>query len=138
MGKFEPIAIFSMYVSGAVNKLPFSATTSTEKAFGSLLAVNFVPSSGSTAISNLGPVNVPSCSPIYSIGASSISPSPITTVPYISILFNAILKGSTAPLSAAILSPLPINFEAPYAAFSVAFTNKSKKLAGIVISLNQF
>ena len=91
----------------------------TEKAFGSPFAVNLVPSKGSTAISNLGPLSVPSFSPIYNIGASSISPSPITTFPSILILFNSLLIGSTAPLSAAILSFFPMNFDAPIAAFSV-------------------
>ena len=39
------------------------------------------PSSGSSAISTLGPFLVPTSSPIYNIGASSRSPSPITTLP---------------------------------------------------------
>jgi len=50
----------------------------------------------------------------------------MTTVPCISILFNSVRKGSTAPLSAAILSPFPINLDAPYAAFSVALINNFK------------
>ena len=45
---------------------------------GTNFAAKFVPSNGSTAISNSGPLFVPSFSPIYSIGASSNSPSPIT------------------------------------------------------------
>ena len=36
-----------MYVSGADNRSPLFATAITEKAFDSLLAVNFVPSKGS-------------------------------------------------------------------------------------------
>ena len=56
----DPITIFSIYVSGADNKPPFSEIAKTEKAFGSPFAVNFVPSKGSTAISNFGPFNVPS------------------------------------------------------------------------------
>ena len=111
----------------------FSVIAITEKAFPCPLAVNFVPSSGSTAISNLGPFKVPNFSPIYNIGASSISPSPITTVPSMLILFSSLLIGSTAPLSAAILSFFPINFDAPIAAFSVAFTNKFKNFLSIGI-----
>ena len=120
-------------MSGADNKHFFSEITKTEKALGSPFAVNLVPSRGSTAISNSGPFNVPSFSPIYNIGASSISPSPITTVPFIFILFSSLLMGSTAPLSAAILSFLPINFEAPIAAFSVALINNFKNFLSIDI-----
>ena len=50
---------------------------------GTNFAAKFVPSSGSTAISTLGPSPVPNFSPIYNIGASSSSPSPITTFPSI-------------------------------------------------------
>ena len=78
--------------------------------------------------------HVPNFSPIYNIGASSISPSPITTVPCMFILFNSLLIGSTAPLSAAILSFFPINLEAPIAAFSVAFVNRFKNFLSMGIS----
>ena len=71
---------------------------------------------------------------MYSMGALSISPSPITTVPSILILFNSLLIGSTAPLSAAILSFFPINFEAPIAAFSVTLINKFKNFLSIDIN----
>ena len=125
-------------MSGAESKPPFSEIASTEKALGSPFAVNLVPSNGSTAISNLGPFNVPSFSPIYNIGASSISPSPITTVPSIFILFNSLLIGSTAPLSAANLSFLPINLDAPIAAFSVTLVNKSKNFLSIDINYHQY
>ena len=84
-------------MSGADNKLPFSATARTEKALGKLFAVKFVPSNGSSAISTFGPFLVPTFSPMYNIGASSISPSPITTVPSIFILFSSSLILSTAP-----------------------------------------
>ena len=127
-----------MYVSGADNKPPFSEIAKTEKALDSPLAVNFVPSRGSTAISNSGPFKVPSFSPIYNIGASSISPSPITTVPFILILLSSLLIGSTAPLSAAILSFFPTNLDAPIAAFSVTLINKFKNLFSIDIKPHQF
>ena len=58
-----------------------------------LLAAKFVPSKGSTAISNSGPFFVPRISPIYSIGASSNSPSPITIFPLIFNLFNSKITG---------------------------------------------
>ena len=48
------------------------------------------------------------------MGASSKVPSPITTSPVIFILFNSDLIESTAALSAAILSFLPIKKEAAY------------------------
>ena len=47
------------------------------------LAVSVVPSIGSTATSHSGPVPSPTCSPLKSIGASSFSPSPMTTTPFI-------------------------------------------------------
>ena len=137
-GRFDPITIFSMYVSGADNKPPFSEIAKTEKALDSPFAVNLVPSRGSTAISNSGPFKVPSFSPIYNIGASSISPSPITTVPFILILLSSLLIGSTAPLSAAILSFFPTNLDAPIAAFSVTLINKFKNLFSIDIKPRQF
>jgi hypothetical protein len=61
--------------------VPRSATAITAIAFGCPSAVNRVPSSGSTATSTSGPVPLPTCSPLKSIGASSFSPSPITTTP---------------------------------------------------------
>ena len=101
------MAILSMYVSGALNKFDFSATDITVNAPGRLFAAKLVPSNGSTAISKKGPFPVPNLSPIYNIGASSSSPSPITIWPFISILFNSFLIESTAALSAAILSFFP-------------------------------
>ncbi|CAM5699641.1 hypothetical protein SVIOM74S_06917 [Streptomyces violarus] len=46
-------------------------------------AVSAVPSIGSTAMSHSGPVPSPTRSPLNSIGASSFSPSPMTTTPFI-------------------------------------------------------
>ena len=45
------------------------------------LLISVVPSTGSTATSTAGPVPSPTSSPLYSIGALSFSPSPITTTP---------------------------------------------------------
>ena len=61
-GKSLPIAIFAIYISGARNKFPFSAIASTDNALGKFLAVKFVPSKGSTAISNSSPLFVPTFS----------------------------------------------------------------------------
>ena len=108
---------------GALKRSSFSAIAITDKAPGRLLAAKLVPSNGSTAISNSGPFLVPSCSPIYNIGASSNSPSPITILPFISILFNSLLIESTAALSAAILSFLPTKYDEAIAAFEVTLIN---------------
>ena len=86
-------------------------------------AAKFVPSKGSTAISSSGPFLLPTFSPIYNIGASSNSPSPITIFPRIFILFNSDLMESTAALSAAILSFLPTKYEEDKAAFEVTLIN---------------
>src|SRR5438477_563702 len=56
---------------------------------GMALAHSVVPSSGSTAMSTCGPALMPTFSPMNSIGASSRSPSPITTVPSIGNLFSS-------------------------------------------------
>ena len=90
------VAILFMYVSGALNKLSFSAIVITDNAPGKLFAAKLVPSNGSTAISNSGPSLLPSISPVYNIGASSRLPSPITISPVIFILFNSCLIESTA------------------------------------------
>ena len=96
LGNPDPIANFSIYISGAFKSLSFFPTAKTDKAFGRFFAVKFVPSKGSTAISNSSPDRVPTFSLIYSIGASSNSPSPITILPFISILFSSFLISSTA------------------------------------------
>ena len=92
-----------MYDSGALNKLFLFDIAITEIAPGKFLAAKFVPSKGSTAISNSGPFLVPTFSPIYNIGASSISPSPITIFPLIFILFKCVLIELVAASSATIL-----------------------------------
>ena len=65
-----------------------------------LLAQRLVPSQGSTAKSTPGPFPLPTSSPMYNIGASSRSPSPITIFPFISILPIRNLIASTAAASA--------------------------------------
>ena len=69
-------------------------------------AVKFVPSRGSTAIST-GVPPAPTFSPIYSIGVSSISPSPMTTVPSIGTLDKIECMPSTASWSAPHLVAFP-------------------------------
>jgi hypothetical protein len=59
------------------------------------LAVIVVPSSGSSAISTFGPPR-PTFSPMNSIGASSRSPSPMTTRPSMKRLLSAWRIASTA------------------------------------------
>jgi hypothetical protein len=63
---------------------------------GMFFAHKVVLSSGSTAMSTLGPVRWPTFSPMNSIGASSRSPSPITTVPSIGNLLSSRRMASTA------------------------------------------
>ena len=61
--------------------VPPSATAITERALSMPSAVRRVPSMGSTATSREGPEPSPTFSPLYSMGALSFSPSPMTTVP---------------------------------------------------------
>src|SRR5258708_1686447 len=95
------------------------------------LAVIVVPSSGSSAMSIGGPFPVPTFSPIKSIGASSRSPSPMTTVPAIDRLLSASRIASTAAWSAAFSSPRPIQRDAESAAASVTRTASSARLRSI-------
>ena len=92
-------------------------------AFGNPFAVSSVPSSGSTAMSTCGGEPSPICSPLKSIGASSFSPSPITTTPSIEMLFSASRIASTAAPSASSFSPLPIQRAAASAPYSVTRTS---------------
>ena len=69
------------------------------------MAVSRVPSIGSTATSTAAPEPSPTCSPLNSMGASSFSPSPITTVPSMAtVSMNARIASTAAP-SALFLSP---------------------------------
>ena len=97
------------------------------------LAVMVVPSSGSSAISIFGPLPLPTFSPMNSIGASSRSPSPITTVPSIDMLLSAVRMASTAAWSAAFSSPRPIQRDAASAAASVTRTTSSARLRSILL-----
>jgi hypothetical protein len=74
---------------------------------GIFLAQSVVPSSGSTAMSTFGPDPVPTFSPMNSIGASSISPSPITTVPSIASPLSSRRIASTAAWSDIFSAPRP-------------------------------
>ena len=89
---------------------------------GMFLAHSIVPSSGSTAISTLAPFLLPTFSPMNSIGASSSSPSPITTVPSIGSLLSSRRIASTAAWSDALSLPWPRSRAAETAARSVTRT----------------
>ena len=86
---------------------PPSETAMTDSALFMPSAVNRVPSMGSTATSEAGPWPSPTCSPLNSMGASSFSPSPITTVPLKSTVARKERMASTAAPSARFLSPAP-------------------------------
>jgi len=83
-------------MSGACRSVPSCAMARVAIAPGMFLAQSVVPSSGSTAMSTFGPDRVPTFSPMNSIGASSISLSPITTVPSIASPLNSRRMASTA------------------------------------------
>ena len=85
-------------------------------------AVRVVPSTGSTATSTTIPFPVPTRSPLKSIGALSLAPSPITTKPSMSRVERWRRMPSTAAWSAASLSPRPSHRAAPIAAVSVTRT----------------
>ena len=84
-----PVAILSIYVSGALKRFPFSAIAITDVAPGKLFAAKFVPSKGSTAISKYGPFLFPSFHQYKALELHLSEPSPITTSPFMSILFNS-------------------------------------------------
>jgi len=92
------------------------------------LEVNVVPSIGSTATSQAGPLPLPTVSPLCNIGALSFSPSPITITPDISTVFIIFRIAATAAPSAASLSPRPTQVDAARAAVSVTLTNSRAKL----------
>ena len=75
-----------------------------------------------------GPVLLPTFSPMNSIGASSRSPSPITTVPSIGSLLSSRRMASTAAWSAAFSSPRPRSRAADTAARSVTRTISSDRM----------
>ncbi len=107
---------------------PRSAAASTEIALGMPLAVSVVPSIGSTAMSHSGPVPSPTRSPLKSIGASSFSPSPMTTTPFIDTVWTRVRMARTAAPSAPFLSPRPTQRPAAIAAASVTRTSSRARL----------
>src|SRR5205085_7093217 len=74
------------------------------------------------------PVLRPTSSPMNSIGASSRSPSPITTVPWIGSLLSSRRMASTAAWSAAFSLPRPRKRAADTAARSVTRTISSERM----------
>ncbi len=73
----------------------------------------------------------PTFSPMNSIGASSISPSPITTVPSICTVSKDLRMASTAAPSASFFLPRPIQREAASAAASVTRTSSRARLRSV-------
>ncbi len=116
-----PTQSFSRYVSGACSRPPFSEAARTVIALPWPPATRFVPSSGSTAMSISGwpGTRAPTSSPMYSIGASSRSPSPMTIRPHIGISSIAWRMASVAAWSAPVVSPRPIRRAESIAAASV-------------------
>jgi hypothetical protein len=72
-----------------------------------------------------GPSPPPSFSPMYSIGASSRSPSPITMVAHMSIAFSLVRIASHAAWSASSRLPLPTQRLLASAAASVTWRKSS-------------
>ena len=108
--------------------VPFSDTAITASAPPRPRAVDVVPSMGSTAMSAFGGVPSPIRSPLNSIGASSFSPSPMTTTPSMAIDDRTIRMALTAAPSAPFLSPRPIHREAARADASVTRTSSMARL----------
>ncbi|OPZ37398.1 MAG: hypothetical protein BWY99_01881 [Synergistetes bacterium ADurb.BinA166] len=71
-----------------LNMEPLSDRATTLMAPDRPRAVSLVPSMGSTAMSTSGSGSAPRCSPLNSMGASSFSPSPMTTTPDIGTVFS--------------------------------------------------
>src|SRR3989442_2128479 len=108
--------------------VPRSARATTEIAPGRPDAVRLVPSIGSTATSTSGSRPLPISSPKNSIGASSFSPSPITTMPFMSTVASDSRIASTARASAASLLPRPCRGAAASAPASVTRSSSSARL----------
>ncbi len=108
--------------------VPWSLAAITERAFGWPRAVRVVPSTGSTAMSTSGGTPVPSSSPLKSIGASSFSPSPMTTTPLMATVLSRTRMASTAAPSAFSFSPRPIHRAAARDPASVALTSSMPRL----------
>src|SRR3989338_22045 len=71
------------------------------------------------------------------MGASSLSPSPMTIRPLKSMLFSRARMCSVAALSAAWLSPAPIHRALAIAAFSVTRTKSRERFLSIFFALPQ-
>jgi hypothetical protein len=108
--------------------VPSSDTAITARAPPRPKAVDVVPSIGSTAMSALGGVPSPMRSPLKSIGASSFSPSPMTTTPSMAMEDSTIRMALTAAPSAPFLSPRPIQRDAAKAEASVTRTSSMARL----------
>ena len=80
-------------------------------------------------MSTCGGAPLPISSPLNSIGASSFSPSPMTTTPSIETVLRTRRMASTAAPSAAFLSPRPIQRPAASAAASVPRTSSMREVA---------
>ena len=126
-GRPGPTANFSIYTSGACSIEPRGPMAITVNALGMSLAVSVVPSNGSNAISTAGPLPVPTSSPIKSMGASSRSPSPMTTTPAMSNIFNCVRMALTAAWSAAFSSPRPMSLTEARAACSATRASPSDR-----------
>ena len=113
---------------------PFSEAASTVIASPWPVATRLVPSSGSTAMSTASTASSswrPTRSPMYSIGASSRSPSPITIVPAMSVSSIARRIASVAARSASSRSPRPMKRADAIAAASVTRTISSASSCSI-------
>src|SRR5881628_2085418 len=97
-------------MSGACRRPPLLEAASTVIALGAPVAQRFVPSSGSTAMSTSrsSARPRPTFSPMKSIGASSRSPSPMTTVPRMAIASISLRIDSVATWSECRRSPCPM------------------------------
>ena len=100
-GLSGPTAILSCRHRGGVQKRSLRPHRDHREGVGhGLRAERVVPLSGSRAISTSSPSPVPTLSPIWSIGASSCSPSPMTTRPRMSRRLSSVRMASTAAGSA--------------------------------------
>ena len=128
-----PTAILLTYMTSVGQFIaPRSERAITAIAPGRPFDNNVVPSMGSTAISILGPDLSPINSPLNNIGASSFSPSPITTIPSIERDPKVKRIASTAAWSTSSLSPFPMCWAEAIAAASVTLTKSIAKLRSIV------
>ena len=108
--------------------VPRSAAARTEIALGRPSAMSVVPSIGSTAISTSAPWPVPTSSPLNSMGASSFSPSPMTTTPRMFTELISLRMASTAAPSPSFFIPRPTQPPDARAAASVTLTNSMARL----------